>query len=764
MIDSIELVNWKTHRHTVMNFQSGVNVLIGVMGAGKSSVMDAISFALFGTFPALAHRRTSIEKLISSRPTREESAEVRLRFGAEGDSYTIIRAISRSGTTARLERNGAYLQAQPERVNEEIERLLKVDYDTFSRVVYSEQNRLAYFLEIAKGERKKQIDHMLGLDNFAKAEENCVSLINNVKGFVADEEKMLAGTDADELKKQLAALAAEKQKLCDEKVAFEEKAKSAAARIDDLNKRLATLKGKQEAKRKLSSEISVLQSRIATLQEEKGRLAIPEEDGKAISQRREEGEKSLASAEAWIKKLRAEHDTLARETGGIESKIAKGRKDKAEKEMLADRLKITPETLQEEKARIEAALAELLGRNAELRAGRAELAKWIGELGRHITKCPVCDRDLSQELKESLLNGKSEALRAMEAELAKSERELAEKRKAEKEAADRYNAAKLASEKIKEYANFEAALEELARQEEKAKRRLDELAGITDGANADKERLGKELLALDKELEAIAKRAEYEKSIAAALGEKERKSADAAAIEVDEKEIDAAQESIRKESTDLGDTKAKLDGCGRLMSNIDSQIADKAKQVANAEAMRSRIERKRMQAADLTKFRDALADTEALLRNQLVSSINSMMQNVWRELYPYADYAAIRLNASKDDYALEVRTGQDSTAWEDVDAIASGGERSIACLAMRIAMAMVTVPNLRWLILDEPTHNIDEKGISGMIEIFGSTLPKVVEQIFVITHDQELKNIASAKVYQLEREKEKNEPTTVREL
>ena len=44
--------------------------------------------------------------------------------------------------------------------------------------------------------------------------------------------------------------------------------------------------------------------------------------------------------------------------------------------------------------------------------------------------------------------------------------------------------------------------------------------------------------------------------------------------------------------------------------------------------------------------------------------------------------------------------------------MASGGERSIACLAMRIAMAMVIVPNLRWLILDEPTHNIDEQGIS----------------------------------------------------
>ena len=68
MIKSIELTNWKTHKHTVINFQKGVNVLIGVMGAGKSSVIDGISFGLFGTFPSLNHKRTTTENLISNRP------------------------------------------------------------------------------------------------------------------------------------------------------------------------------------------------------------------------------------------------------------------------------------------------------------------------------------------------------------------------------------------------------------------------------------------------------------------------------------------------------------------------------------------------------------------------------------------------------------------------------------------------------------------------------------------------------------------------
>ncbi len=763
MIDSIELTNWKTHRHTVMNFQSGVNVLIGVMGAGKSSVMDAVSFALFGTFPALSHRRTSIENIISSRPTHEDASEVRLRFGADGDAYTIIRSISRNGsTTARLEKNGNYLQAQPERVNEEIEHLLKVDYDTFSRVIYSEQNRLAYFLELAKGERKKQIDHMLGLDSFAKAEESCTSLVNNMRNLIQDEEKMLAGIDVNALKKQLTDLATQKQSLKEEQETLAAGAKKANADIAELNRRLATLKEKYDAKRKHINEISALQSRVATLKEELGKLVVHESDEKLVSGKIVEGEKRAEAFDTNLRKLRSEHDLLARTIGSVESKITIEKKNKADKDALVSKQKSTPEALKEESARIDSTLVELVNKNATLKAKRTETTAWINELGKDITKCPVCERDLASELKSMLLDEKSRTLHDLELSLVDNDKELAEMRRRSKDAVDGYNMAKRDQEKIEGYKDVETNLAALAKQEEQAKARLKELTSSIDQSNSEKEKLSKEMLLLGKELEAIVKKKNYEKDIAQSLAVIEKKNAELATLNVDDKEMDTVQESLRKESTILGDINAKLQSCTRIVSGIEAQLADKAKQTSNAEAMQGRITLRRTQTSNLTKFKDALIETEALLRNQLVSSINNMMQNVWHELYPYADYTAIRLNATREDYALEVCIGANvSSSWADVDAMASGGERSIACLAMRIAMAMVTVPNLRWLILDEPTHNIDDKGISNIIEIFGSTLPRVVEQIFIITHDSNLKNIASARVYQLEKDKEKNEPTTV---
>jgi DNA repair exonuclease SbcCD ATPase subunit len=88
-----------------------------------------------------------------------------------------------------------------------------------------------------------------------------------------------------------------------------------------------------------------------------------------------------------------------------------------------------------------------------------------------------------------------------------------------------------------------------------------------------------------------------------------------------------------------------------------------------------------------------------------------------------------------------------------VELIASGGERSTACLAMRIAFSLVLAPNIKWLILDEPTHNLDQQAVHKMVDIFGETLPKIIDQVFIITHEDLLKEVNGSNVYVLNRDK-----------
>jgi ATPase involved in DNA repair len=194
------------------------------------------------------------------------------------------------------------------------------------------------------------------------------------------------------------------------------------------------------------------------------------------------------------------------------------------------------------------------------------------------------------------------------------------------------------------------------------------------------------------------------------------------------------------------------------------QAKEKEDEISRVEKLYQDIEIKKKAATELTKYKNALAETQTALRSRLVNYINRTMQAIWPELYPYGDYQSIMLEPTQDDYVLKLRTNRKEKEWEEVEAIASGGERSIACLAMRVAFALVLVPNLKWLILDEPTHNIDQEGIAKFVRALGDVLPKYIEQVFIITHDEALKQVPNARIYVLERDKAANGETRVESM
>ena len=89
MIEKIILKNWKSHHETEIEFEEGVNALIGTMGSGKSSVLEGIVFALYGTTPSHNSRDITLDDLIRRSPSKAEKAELELFFSINGDSYSV---------------------------------------------------------------------------------------------------------------------------------------------------------------------------------------------------------------------------------------------------------------------------------------------------------------------------------------------------------------------------------------------------------------------------------------------------------------------------------------------------------------------------------------------------------------------------------------------------------------------------------------------------------------------------------------------------
>jgi DNA repair protein SbcC/Rad50 len=154
------------HRTEVDFTDADLFVLSGPTGSGKSSVIDAMTFALYGTIPRLDDRR-SVSPVISAQADR---ARVSFRFSVGDDTYTAVRLVERRGsgattTEARLLRGDEeeVLAGNADEVTSEVSRLLGLSYDHFTKAVVLPQGAFADFLTDRPKDRQALLRALLEL-------------------------------------------------------------------------------------------------------------------------------------------------------------------------------------------------------------------------------------------------------------------------------------------------------------------------------------------------------------------------------------------------------------------------------------------------------------------------------------------------------------------------------------------------------------------------------------------------------------------------
>jgi DNA repair exonuclease SbcCD ATPase subunit len=222
-------------------------------------------------------------------------------------------------------------------------------------------------------------------------------------------------------------------------------------------------------------------------------------------------------------------------------------------------------------------------------------------------------------------------------------------------------------------------------------------------------------------------------------------------IKVENIDIGNLKKTYKKTITRKSELKTKIDSIDEILDekrkrqqeleSKQKQIMEQIKEIKNLESL----------YRDLSIFELALSKTQIQLRQEFIDTVNYTMNDIWPDIYPYTDFSGIRLSVEEGDYILQLqdRTGR----WVDVEGIASGGERTIAALVLRIAFSLVLAPQLKWLILDEPTHNLDSRAIEDLGEILKNKVGEFVSQIFLITHTKALENAATGELYRLKRDK-----------
>lgn len=143
--------------------------LTGATGSGKSSLIDAMVFALYGKVPRLGMR--SYAPIVNVGADR---ARVAFDFEVGAVAYSVARLVERTKgggavvKEARLQMGDKTLADGADDVTAAVEDLLRLEMADFTRTVVLPQGDFAAFLEAPKGEKQALLKSILGLDLYGR--------------------------------------------------------------------------------------------------------------------------------------------------------------------------------------------------------------------------------------------------------------------------------------------------------------------------------------------------------------------------------------------------------------------------------------------------------------------------------------------------------------------------------------------------------------------------------------------------------------------
>ena len=189
-------IRWKNflstgNQYTEVDFtKNKTNLIIGTNGAGKSTILDALTFSLFGK----PFRRINKPQLINS--VNEKDCRVEVEFSIGNTEWKVVRGIKPA--IFEIWRNDAALDQSAAALDQQKwleQNVLKMNYKSFTQIVILGSSTFVPFMQLSAAHRREVIEDLLDIKIFSSMntliKEKIRSVKEEIKVFELKKESLL---------------------------------------------------------------------------------------------------------------------------------------------------------------------------------------------------------------------------------------------------------------------------------------------------------------------------------------------------------------------------------------------------------------------------------------------------------------------------------------------------------------------------------------------------------------------------------------------
>lgn len=766
-IKKVALSNFRQHEYYEFEpVENGITAITGNSGAGKSSILDAVSWALYGLKPSGVSAQSSLFR--RGADPKKDKCYVELDLTVDGDEVKVIRRLH-NGKTAECEvfsydENGNQVQDAGPAVSQaelHIRRLLKKDSNGFTSAVYVRQKSVDDLIKSGAGNKTAEVvEKLIGISSLS---ESLVMAKDEVRKLKASINQNTSSEDTvDSMEKDLKAKSdrlhivlnkiSSLRELTDDLIAESRERRSDYEDLKDRFYRSETLK---QAIESLETAVSDESERKSEYESERTR--IREElasvgnagDYNSIKASTDESERELNSVIRAIAKIESSMDSEEQSLTDAKSEISSifekwkssGHYDD-ERLVLSSlddpflkRLREDRESTLTEVQEMEKKLLQLDEEQSEVKARGLELKGAIESIDEG--KCPTCLRDFddAESLKDHYIN-----------EVKSLRKQFSDGSKKTSGIKESISESTVFADQVKDLLDFHARLGEgqksitSLKSEMKTKRAQEQSLRTEVQAKRKTLQSAENVKALRESRDRVSKN--LEKSNAALSSKSQELSSKKSELRT----INApSPETLKKKASKI---KALDERARAKLDEKNSLEREEVGLTKDVEHLRESIDRAKEELKrykeQLRQYSSAVA-SESLLRDFKQDRVDTAIPQI--ETFA-SDLLSKFTNGTFTEMTLDSKfkaTVKRSDGNEFQAGELSGGEFSASALALRLAISMLLNVGSRdnLMILDEVLNSQDSLRAENILNTIKETMNG---QIIIISHSESLASVVDKTV------------------